>query len=63
MRAPFNKNETIDFVIVGSGAAGGTIAKELATAGDVVLLSPTCARNDMFEEFQQGGLQFAKLLK
>ena len=28
--ARFSPNETVDFVIVGSGAAGGIIAKELA---------------------------------
>jgi choline dehydrogenase-like flavoprotein len=35
----FNENDTVDFVIVGSGAAGGVMAKELSTAGfDVVVL-------------------------
>lgn len=35
----FSERETVDFVIVGSGAAGGVLAKELATAGfDVVVL-------------------------
>ena len=35
----YNERETVDFVIVGSGAAGGVLAKELATAGfDVVVL-------------------------
>ena len=29
----FNTRETVDFVIIGSGAAGGIIAKELSTAG------------------------------
>ena len=29
----FNPREAVDFVIVGSGAAGGILAKELATAG------------------------------
>ena len=35
----FSERETVDFVIVGSGAAGGVLAKELATTGfDVVVL-------------------------
>ena len=35
----FDEREPVDFVIVGSGAAGGILAKELATAGfDVVVL-------------------------
>ena len=29
----FNTRDEVDFVIVGSGAAGGIIAKELSTAG------------------------------
>ena len=35
----YSGNETVDFVIVGSGAAGGVLAKELATSGfDVIVL-------------------------
>jgi choline dehydrogenase-like flavoprotein len=35
----FRQSETVDFVIVGMGAAGGVLAKELATAGfDVVAM-------------------------
>ncbi len=34
----FQPNETVDFVIVGSGAAGGIIAKELSTAGFSVVV-------------------------
>ena len=29
----FNTREAVDFVIIGSGAAGGILAKELSTAG------------------------------
>ena len=31
-------NETVDFVIVGSGAAGGVVAKQLSTRGYSVVL-------------------------
>ncbi len=34
----FPLSETVDFVIVGSGAAGGIIAKELSTAGFSVVV-------------------------
>jgi choline dehydrogenase-like flavoprotein len=31
--APFKPSQQVDFVAIGSGAAGGVMAKELATAG------------------------------
>lgn len=37
-RAPFQPSTAVDFVIVGSGAAGGVMAKELATAGFSVVV-------------------------
>ena len=36
--ARFRPRDTVDFVIVGSGAAGGIIAKELSTAGHSVVV-------------------------
>ena len=36
--ARFRPSDTVDFVIVGSGAAGGIIAKELSTAGFSVVV-------------------------
>src|SRR5206468_721886 len=36
--AQFQPSDTVDFVIVGSGAAGGIIAKELSTAGFSVVV-------------------------
>ncbi len=38
------------------------LANEIASAGDVVLLSPACASYDMFKNFQQRGLQFSTLV-
>ena len=37
-RAPFQPSMEVDFAVVGSGAAGGVIAKELATAGFTVVV-------------------------
>ena len=34
----FKSNETVDFIVVGSGAAGGVLARELSTAGFSVLV-------------------------
>ena len=36
--ARFRPTDVVDFVIVGSGAAGGIIAKELSTAGHSVVV-------------------------
>jgi choline dehydrogenase-like flavoprotein len=37
-RAPFKPSQAVDFVIVGSGAAGGVMAKELGAAGFSVVV-------------------------
>ena len=37
-RARFAPADTVDFAIIGSGAAGGIIAKELSTAGFTVVV-------------------------
>lgn len=39
------------------------IAQELAQPGDVVLLSPSCASFDWFENYEQRGLVFKELVK
>ena len=39
-----------------------TIAHSIATAGDIVLLSPACASYDMFVNFRQRGNAFKKLV-
>ena len=60
-RARFSPGETVDFAIVGSGAAGGIIAKELSTAGFSVVvleqgprLTETQFDHDEFATFMQG---------
>jgi len=37
-RAPFKPSQQVDFLVIGSGAAGGVMAKELATAGFSVVV-------------------------
>ena len=59
-RARFQTSDTVDFVVVGSGAAGGIIAKELSTAGFSVVvleqgprLSEADFDHDEFAAFMQ----------
>jgi choline dehydrogenase-like flavoprotein len=60
-RARFAPADTVDFAIVGSGAAGGIIAKELSTAGFSVVVLEQGPRltekqfdHDEFATFMQG---------
>ncbi|KPK43314.1 MAG: hypothetical protein AMJ65_06130 [Phycisphaerae bacterium SG8_4] len=48
---------------VNSLAEAVEMARSLADAGDVVLLSPACASYDMFENFQHRGGAFMKLVR
>lgn len=52
------KTETVD-----SLAQAVTLANEIAEPGDVVLLSPACASYDMFDNFEQRGQEFIKLVQ
>jgi choline dehydrogenase-like flavoprotein len=37
-RKTFPTSETVDFIVVGSGSAGGIVARELAMAGNSVVV-------------------------
>src|SRR5262245_11466876 len=57
----FQTSDAVDFVVVGSGAAGGIIAKELSTAGYSVVVLEQGPRvseaqydHDEFATFMQG---------
>jgi choline dehydrogenase-like flavoprotein len=59
----FKSSETVDFVVVGSGPAGGVIARELSVAGFTVLvleqgprLSPSDFEHDEFKYFYLNGI-------
>jgi choline dehydrogenase-like flavoprotein len=59
----FKPNETVDFVVVGSGAAGGVMARELSRAGFSVLVfeqgprfSPADFEHDELKYFFMSGL-------
>jgi len=52
------KVELVDFI-----ADAVQLANQLAVTGDVVLLSPACASYDMFENYEQRGREFIKLVR
>jgi UDP-N-acetylmuramoylalanine--D-glutamate ligase len=49
--------------IVDSLAQAVRLANRLVEIGDVVLLSPACASYDMFENYEQRGREFTKLVR
>ena len=57
---PDNKAE---IVFARTFAEAVQVASQRACPGDVVLLSPACASYDMFDNFQQRGLEFARLVR
>lgn len=59
----FNRTEYKDYECADSFEDAVTKAHNAAQAGDVVLLSPACASWDMFDNFEQRGDLFKKLVK
>ena len=49
--------------LVNSLAEAVQLADQLAEIGDIVLLSPACASYDMFENYEQRGLEFIRLIQ
>jgi UDP-N-acetylmuramoylalanine--D-glutamate ligase len=49
--------------MVDSLSSAVKLAKQLAADGDVVLLSPACASYDMFENYEQRGKEFGRLVR
>ena len=55
--------KSIKIEIVDSLAEAVELARRLAVSGDVVLLSPACASYDMFDNFEQRGKEFCRLVR
>ena len=56
----FKTSETVDFVVVGSGASGGIVARELARAGNSVVIMEQGPRMAP-EEFEHDELKYRNL--
>ena len=61
-RSNLNKRDT-KVEIVDSLAQAVHLADRVAETGDVVLLSPACSSYDMFDNFQQRGQEFIRIVQ
>lgn len=59
----FQRTDYKDYVCADSFEDAVAKAHDMAVSGDVVLLSPACASWDMFDNFEQRGDLFKKLVK
>ena len=59
-RKTYKISETVDFIVVGSGAAGGIVARELARAGNSVIVMEQGPRMGP-EEFEHDELKYRNL--
>ena len=57
------KPRDTEIELVNSLAEAVQLANQLAVSGDIVLLSPACASYDMFENYEQRGLEFCELAR
>jgi UDP-N-acetylmuramoylalanine--D-glutamate ligase len=57
------ENQESRIEIVNSLAEAVQLANQLAKSNDVVLLSPACASYDMFENYEQRGREFIRLVQ
>ena len=59
-RKTFKTSDTVDFIVVGSGASGGIMARELARAGNSVVVMEQGPRLDA-HEFEHDELKYRNL--
>src|SRR4051812_43803880 len=56
----YKTSETVDFIVVGSGASGGIIARELSLAGNSVVVMEQGPRLEAYE-FEHDELKYRQL--
>jgi len=61
-RATSDERRATNVEIVNSLSEAVDLARQLAEPGDVVLLSPACASYDMFDNYEQRGREFTRLV-